>query len=339
MILLLVLLLGAAAFAAAVVATRGRIVSVVAAALPLPVLLGAGRVVGLLGWALRIRRRVALANLATAFPERDERWRRRTFFRFWQHLGRLMMEFLRAPALSAADVERLVDVDPEGFARFEEAYAAGKGAVVVTAHFGNFELLGSIWSRRNLKVTAITKRLSRNAFNDFWLEQRRRAGLLEVPDSGSIRDILAVLRRKEILAIMIDQNMIPRRAVFAPFFGKPAATTPAPAVFADRSGAPVFLVLIHRLPGGRHRVTLDGPVPFDRTGDRDADVLAFTARLNGLLEGHVRAEPELWYWIHRRWKTRPPEEAAQPAAVAPVPPGKPAAPDQSPPDSPDKVAR
>jgi KDO2-lipid IV(A) lauroyltransferase len=302
-----------AALAAGVVATRGRLVAVLAAALPLPVLLAVGRGVGVLGWALRIRRRVALANLATAYPDRDERWRRRTLFRFWQHLGRVIVEFLRSPALSAADVERLVDVDPVGFGRFEAAYGGGAGAIVVTAHFGNFELLGSIWSRRGLKVTAITKRLSRNAFNAFWLDQRKRAGLLEVPDSGSIRDILAVLRRKEILAIMIDQNMIPRRAVFAPFFGKAAATTPAPAVFAERTGAPVFLVLMHRLPGGRHRVSIDGPVPFDRTGDRDADVLAFTAKLNGLLEAHVRAEPEAWYWIHRRWKTRPPAEAPAPA--------------------------
>ncbi len=304
------------ALVAGIVLTRGRLVPVLAAALPLPVLLAAGRVVGLLGWALRIRRGVALANLATAFPEQDERWRRRALFRFWQHLGRVVVEFLRSPALSPEDVDRLVDVDPDGYARFEAAYAEGKGAIVVTGHFGNFELLGAIWSRRKLRVTAITKRLSRNAFNDFWLEQRRRAGLLEVPDSGSIRDILAVLRRREILAIMIDQNMIPRRAVFAPFFGKLAATTPAPAVFADRSGAPVFLVLMHPLPGGRHRVTLDGPIPFDRTGDREADVLAFTAKLNRLFEEHVRAEPHHWYWIHRRWKTRPPDEGSA-AARAP----------------------
>jgi KDO2-lipid IV(A) lauroyltransferase len=308
-----VLLAVFAALSVGVIATRGRLVASLAAALPLPVLLAIGSAVGFLGWALRIRRRVARDNLATAFPDRDERWRRRTFFRFWQHLGRVIVEFLRSPALSAAEIDRLVDVDPEGFARFEQAYAGGKGAIVVTAHFGNFELLGSIWSRRNLKVTAITKRLSRNAFNDFWLEQRKRAGLLEVPDTGSIRDILAVLRRREILAIMIDQNMIPRRAVFAPFFGKPAATTPAPAVFAGRSGAPVFLVLMHRLPGGRHRVSIDGPIAFDHTADRDADVLAFTAKLNALLEAHVRAEPESWYWIHRRWKTRPPAETATPA--------------------------
>jgi KDO2-lipid IV(A) lauroyltransferase len=308
MTVLLVLLGFFAAFLVGTWLTRGRLVTVLAGAVPLPLLLLVGRGIGLLGWALGIRRRVARENLATAFPDRDEAFRRRVLFRFWQHLGRLVVEFLRSPGLSPEDVDRLVDIDPEGYARFERAYGEGKGAVVVTAHFGNFELLGSIWSRRNLPVTAITKRLSRNAFNDFWLAQRRRAGLAEVPDSGSIREILAVLRRREVLAIMIDQNMIPRRAVFAPFFGKLAATTPAPAVFAERSGAPVFLVLMHPLPGGRHRVTLDGPVPFDRGGDRERDVLAFTAKLNRLLEERVRAEPEYWYWIHRRWKTRPPEE-------------------------------
>jgi KDO2-lipid IV(A) lauroyltransferase len=330
MTLALVLLGLFVALVAGIGLTRGRLVTVLAGAVPLPALLLVGRGIGLLGWALGIRRRVALENLATAFPDRDEAFRRRILFRFWQHLGRLVVEFLRSPSLSPADIDRLVDIDPEGYARFERAYGEGKGAVVVTAHFGNFELLGSFWNRRGLKVTAITKRLSKNAFNAFWLEQRRRAGLLEVPDSGSIREILGVLRRREVLAIMIDQNMIPRRAVFAPFFGKPAATTPAPAVFAERSGAPVFLVLMHPLPGGRHRVTLDGPVPFEREGDRERDVLAFTAQLNRLLEERVRAEPEHWYWIHRRWKTRPPDESADrlpPAVPDRSGPGAPTEPD------------
>jgi KDO2-lipid IV(A) lauroyltransferase len=124
-----------------------------------------------------------------------------------------------------------------------------------------------------------------------------------------------VVRAGEVLAVMIDQNTIPRRAVFAPFFGTPAATTPAPAVLAERTGAPVFLVLMHRLPRLRHRVTIE-PVPFERSGDPEADRQAFTARLNLALEDRVRAEPHLWWWVHRRWKTRPPGEPPGTASSA-----------------------
>ena len=292
----------------------GRAVAHVAKALPRPLLEAIGAAIGAAAWALRVRRRVALENLARAFPERTEAERRAILRRFYGHLGRLVAEFVRAPALRPADLDALVEI--EGYDAFEAAYAEGKGAIVTTAHFGNFELLGSLWSRRGLEVWAITKRLSKNPFNAFWLEQRRRAGLRELPDSGSIRDILRVLRDKKVLAIMIDQNMIPRRAIFADFFGTPAATPPAPALVAGRAGAPVFLVLLHRLPEGRHKVTIER-IPLERTGDRDADVAALTARLNLALERHVRAEPWLWWWIHRRWKTRPPPAADAPPSTEP----------------------
>ncbi|WP_373049469.1 lysophospholipid acyltransferase family protein [Vulgatibacter sp.] len=301
-------------FVLGVVASQGRLLGWLVARLPHPLLLALGKALGALLAAVGVRRRIALANLAQAFPERDAGWRARTLRIFYDHLGLLVAEFLRAPYLRPERLDELVEV--EGFERFAPEFAKGQGAIVATAHFGNFELLGSFFATRGMPVTAITKRLSRNFANAFWLDQRRRAGLREVADSGSIRDILKVLRAGEILAVMIDQNMIPRRAIFAPFFGKLAATTPAPAIFAHRTGAPVFLALMHRLPGGRHRVTVEGPIPFEHTGDRDADVAAFTAKLNRELERHVRAEPASWYWVHRRWKTRPPEETAAPGPVA-----------------------
>jgi len=282
--------------------------------LPHRALLALGAGLGFLARTLGIRKAIVRANLARAFPELDEARREDILRRFYGHLGLLIVEFLRAPYLHPAKAEELVEV--EGWERFEAAFAEGKGAIIATAHFGNFELLGSFFARKGQPITAITKKLARNFLNAFWLDQRERAGLREVPDSGSIRAILAVLRAKEILAIMIDQNMIPRRAVFAPYFGHLAATTPGPAVFAERTDAPVFLVLMHRRPGGRHRVVIEGPIPFERTGDRAADVLAFTARLNAELERHVRAAPELWYWVHRRWKTRPPEEPTDARAPA-----------------------
>src|SRR5690606_41444437 len=111
----------------------------------------------------------------------------------------------------------------------------------------------------------------------------------------------------------------PRAAVLPPPFGRLAPATPAPAALAERPDAPVFLVLLRRRPQGRHRVLIEGPIPFDRSGDPAADRLAFTARLNRALEDRIREAPELWYWIHRRWKTRPPEEVTEnlaPSGVA-----------------------
>lgn len=298
---------------ALVVLSQGRLLCWLVARLPLPLLLWAGARLGDFVRLLGIRKAIVRANLARAFPERSDDEREAILRSFYRNLGTLIFEFLRAPYLRPEEAERLVEV--EGYEHFERAFAGGKGVIIATAHFGNFELLGSFFARRGLPLTAITKRLSRNVLNAFWLDQRRRAGLRELPDSGSVREILKVLRAGEILAIMIDQNMIPRRAVFAPFFGTSAATTPGPAVFAERADAPVMLVLMHRLPGGRHRVIVEPPLEFERRGDRNADILAFTEKLNLELERHVRAHPDHWYWVHRRWKTRPPEEAESERAV------------------------
>lgn len=297
------------ALLAALALSGGRPLAWIVSRLPTSLLLALGAGLGATMRGVGIRRKVAEANLLQAFPERSEAERASLLRRFYRHLGTLIVEFLRAPYLSQEQAEALVEVDEEALAAFERELAKGRGAIVATAHFGNFELLGSFFARRGVPLTAITKALPRNVLNSFWLDQRKRAGLRELPDSGSIRDILQVLRRGEVLAIMIDQNMIPRRAVFAPFFGKLAATTPAPAVFAERTDAPVYLVLLHRLPKGRHRVSIEGPFPYERGGDPAADRLAFTGRLNAALEAAIRREPELWYWVHRRWKTRPPEEA------------------------------
>ncbi len=294
-----------------IVLSGGRPIAFAVSLLPLPIALFLGARLGDFLRLVGVRRQVARQNLLQAFPEKSEAEREAILRNFYRHLGTLIVEFLRAPYLSERKARELVEVDEEALRRFEERRAEGKGVIVATAHFGNFELLGSFFSRQGLPLTAITKALPRNFLNRFWLDQRQRAGLRELPDSGSLRDILRVLRRGEILAVMIDQNMIPRRAVFAPYFGRLAATTPAPAVFAERAGAPVYLVVLHRLPRGRHRVAIEGPIPFERSGDPAADRLAFTARLNEALEAEVRKAPHLWYWIHRRWKTRPPEERAR----------------------------
>lgn len=303
---------------AATALSGGRPIAFAAWLLPMPVALFLGARLGDLLRLVGVRKRIARQNLAQAFPDKSDAEREAILRAFYRHLGTLIVEFLRAPYLSERAIRELVEVDWESYRRFEAERAARGGAIVATAHFGNFEVLGSFFARIGLPLTAITKALPKNVFNRFWLDQRRRAGLREVPDSGSLRAILEVLRRGETLAVMIDQNMIPRRAVFAPFFGRLAATTPAPAVLAERTGVPVYLVVLHRLPRGRHRVRIEGPIPFARSGDPAADRLAFTARLNQALEAHIREAPHLWYWIHRRWKTRPPEEAEDAAGLAPA---------------------
>ena len=258
-----------------------------------------------LAFSLGIRRRVALENLAVAFPEKSGDERVALARENYLHLGRSAAEFLRSPALT--DEELFARIDPGGY---EEVvgHIAKTGCIVATAHLGNFELFGAWAARRGVALTIVTRRLKGSA-NRGWTGTRGESGVKELHSGAA--SFVKLLRAKQGLAILIDQNMLPKRAVFAPFFGRLAATTPAPAVLSERTGAPVMLALLVKQDDGRYRVHLEGPFHFERTGaGRQADVLRFTALLNARLEAQVRAHPAQWFWVHRRFKTRPPCEGA-----------------------------
>jgi Kdo2-lipid IVA lauroyltransferase/acyltransferase len=267
-------------------------------------LLALGEALGSAAWALGLRRRVALEGLRRAFPERTEEERRATARAAYRQLGRSMAEIALSRGIRDADLEQLVRF--EGWDRYESARARGRGVVVAVAHFGNWELLARATARRGVPLTAITRAL-RGRLNQRLLAARREGGLRELPDKGSSGAALRLLRRGETLAVVIDQNMRPSRGVFVDFFGEPACTTPAAAVLALRTGAPLLAVFPVRGPDGTHRVWVEGPfAPPPGTRGRSA-VKALTQEVTRAVERAVRAHPDHWFWVHRRWKTRPPE--------------------------------
>ena len=165
-----------------------------------------------------------------------------------------------------------------------------------------------------MPLTAVTRQLQ-GAFNRAWMALRGELGVRELRGKNVIASMVQVLREKGVLAVIVDQNMLPKRAVFVPLFGRLAATTPAPAVLAERTGAPVILAALFRLSDGRFRVRMAGPFPL--RGEGSARTANLMEDLNRSLEGMIREHPEQWFWVHRRWKTRPPGESAALPAVQP----------------------
>ncbi|MFO0584410.1 MAG: lysophospholipid acyltransferase family protein [Anaeromyxobacter sp.] len=264
---------------------------------------GAG--LGTLVWLLGIRRGVVLSNLELAFPEKPEAERRAIAKATYRNLGRMVVEFLRMPGLSRAEVEGLFDY--EGWEHLERAQAQGRGVIACAAHFGNFDLLASAHAQKGVPLTMIARKMGDTKANDLWRSVRHRSGIEElvVKKGETLRAARRALAEGRVLAYVIDQNERRRSAVFPTFFGVPAATAATPAVLSRRAGCPVVFAVSLPLGGGRHKVFVE-PVPPRDTGDHDADVLAFMQDLNDRLERWVRAHPEHWYWVHRRWKTRPP---------------------------------
>ena len=276
-------------------------------------LIGMGRVLGWLLWTLHVRRRVIMDNLRLAFPEWTEAQRRDVGRRTFVNIGQMALEFLLVTRMDREELDRLFVYDPGMREVMLAALGSGRPMVVCTAHFGNFENLAAVHNMQGYKIAMVVRRMGAGWFGRFWNRGRSRAGLevLEVTRGETLKAAQRAMREGKVLGYVIDQNMPGHRAIFPTFFGVPAATAPTPAYLAMRSNAIVFFMLDVPLEDGRHQIVMEGPLSPPRTGDREADVLAFIQDLNDRLERWVRLYPDRWYWLHRRWKTRPPEGGAR----------------------------
>jgi KDO2-lipid IV(A) lauroyltransferase len=264
---------------------------------------GAG---GLVGSPLRIRRRLVEENLRLAFPEADDAWVSRTADGAYAHLGREAAAMLRLSRLDpAAVVERTV---PHGWDEMEEALGEGKGVILVTGHYGNWEIAAATVASRGVPIGAIVRRQGNRLVDARLNELRRRLGVETIYQSEAPSRVPRLLRRNGVVGIVGDQDAR-RSGVFVPFFGRPASTHRGPALFALKLGAAVFSCVARRRPGGEVLYDVMGErVPVPRSGDLEADVQSLTAELAARLEAQVRVAPEQYFWFHRRWKTRPPGE-------------------------------
>jgi KDO2-lipid IV(A) lauroyltransferase len=125
---------------------------------------------------------------------------------------------------------------------------------------------------------------------------------------GAARPILQALGRNEIVAVLIDQNVLRSQAVFVDFFGKAAATTPSLAAFHLKTGAPLVPIFVHPGRSGRYVVKIREPLSVPSSGSMEEDVLKITQLCTKIIEHEIRQNPELWFWVHKRWNTRPVDE-------------------------------
>lgn len=252
---------------------------------------------------LRSRRKVAWENIRFAFRGEIEEDRARAIAKAaFRNLGMSAIEFLNLPRLSSEDMERTVLF--EGEEHLKKALGRGKGAIYLTAHFGNWELMGAALCRRRYPLTVIAREQRDSKANLAFEEIRRSVGMRVLDEKTSVREALKTLRSNGLLGILADQNT-PTGAVFVPFFGKDAATAPGPAVLAMRTGAAVVPAYITRGPDDSHTVHIEPEIPLQRTGDFDSDVLRNTRRFVARLEEWIRAYPDHWLWLHKRWKSQP----------------------------------
>jgi KDO2-lipid IV(A) lauroyltransferase len=275
--------------------------------LPLSASLRVGEALAWIAYLVAVRhRRIGMTNLAIAFPERSLRERRRILRASMLNLGRTVMELLYLPVLSDADLRHMVRFEDEQ--RWEEAITAERdtGGMILSGHFGNWELCVFAHGRRGYPLTMVHRTLA-NPYIDRWFNAlRARAGTVLLRKSSAAIGALRAVRRGGLLVLPFDQNSVRNLGVFVPFFGVPACTNAGLALIALRTGAPVVPVfLVREGRSARHVVHLPPFLYAERTGDLEADVVRNTERFSLVFEDMVRRYPEQWLWVHRRWKTRP----------------------------------
>jgi len=261
-----------------------------------------GRGLGLLVYAMDgAHRRVAERNLAAAFPARSSAERQAIARRAFAHFGRLLLELLKFGTLTPEQM--LARVDVEGEERARAAYAQGKGVIFITGHFGFWELQAMVHALRVEPITMLARTLDNAALNRVLEGIRTRTGNAVIYRRGTLRRVLRVLQEGHGVAVLIDQHIQTRDAIAVDFFQRPAATTAAVAALALRTGAPIMPVFALPLAGGRYRMIYEHPVEPPAADSPDA-VRELTQRCTDILEMYVRRHPELWLWMHRRWRVQ-----------------------------------
>ncbi len=280
------------------------------AALPLHAALRLGAWVGALFYLLDVRdRRIAMRNLRIAFPEKSVAQRRRILRASCRNLGRVAAEFCHLPALTPESMlQRLRFADRAAWDRAIEQ-AGRRGAVIVTAHFGNWELLAYAHGLLGHPITLVHRPMHNPLVDAVITDIRSPAGTRSIKKKAAAKEALRALKRHEILVIPSDQNQTLSYGVFVDFFGTSACTTPGVARLAMLTAAPVYPVfLVREDEGAQHRIEILPEVEMASTGDREADIRTNTQRCSAIIEDMIRRHPEQWIWFHKRWKTRPPGE-------------------------------
>lgn len=278
------------------------------AALPTPALLRLGSV---LGWVwyhvLPFRRRDALAAVARAFPDRPAAEHRRIVKANFVHLARSLLEVVAFISYPVARLERLVRFDgllePVLAGRAE-----GKGTVCLSAHIGSFELsMGTFHFLTGGVPIVIVARIPKAGFARALLDAvRERTGMIVLPPKGSLPKVVhALTEEKRIFGFVTDQNMPKKRGVFVDFLGEIACTTPGFSVIARKSNAVVIAGWNERLSDGTHVGHFGPPITLSTDPNPRVAALNDTWRISRMTEEWIRTRPEQWFWVHRRWKSKP----------------------------------
>jgi len=254
-----------------------------------------------IGPGLGVTRRAA-RNLRACFSEKSEAEIAAIITGMWDNLGRTACEYAHLKDFRFYTPDSRISV--HGLAHIDQAVAQGKGAIFVSGHFANWELLTAGLVQRGLPVMAVYRAASNPLADEIITELRRDLGMRHQAPKGpaGARMLLNWMNARNYVAMLSDQKM--NDGVEAIFLGRPAMCPPAAAQLARRFGCPVIFASIRRTRGSHFIIEVEEPFYVPRSGDRAGDIMAGVTGINRRLEAFIRRYPEQWLWLHRRWPER-----------------------------------
>ena len=255
--------------------------------------------------------KVAMRNLELTFPEKSAEEHREIVRQSYRVLARNLVGFAKLPRIEE-EIEEIFTEEQEGLDVIAEArrQAAGKGILFPALHFGAFEQLMQLYALKVGTIKILARGFGLPRLDAWWNARRELYGCSIFNRKGGYREVTESLSSGQDVTLLCDQNVKRSHAVFAEFFGIPVATTKTVALAAMRTGAPIVCGAGFLLPSGKQKLVFKKlRHPNEIEGTREEKIYHCTKEMNSFIEYCVREQPASWFWIHRRFKTRPPGEA------------------------------
>ena len=249
------------------------------------------------------RRRITLDNLAIAFGTDKTAAERGQIARAtFRNLGQHLVDFSHVRRLTLQRFTTICHV--EGLEHIETLLQRGRGLLIISAHFGSWELAPAVALCLNTPLHVIVRPLDSPALQRLAESYRQCCGYRTIAKRAALAECLKVLRRGEIVAVLMDQSGLRHESIQVEFFGTNAYTSKGPALLALRTDCPVVSGFLVRVGEGRHRLVFSQEIPLRRTGNLQQDIVENTRVFTHIIESYVRRYPDHWFWLHRRWKQR-----------------------------------
>lgn len=257
--------------------------------------------IGILAFSVfKIRRQVTLANLKNSFGAQytDSEYSK-IGARAYRNIARSMIEYGLFPSIRKKGLDKFITLN--GVENLQAIKDCGRGAVMVTGHFGSWELMGAYLADHGWRLDYLVGEQHNLKVNALMNSHRTMFGIGLIEMGVAARGVFKAVKAGRMVAMLSDQDA-GSDGVIVQFLGRPASTPKGPAAFAIKTGAPLACGFIVR-EGKRQRIRIEPPIFYTPTGNKDEDIRTLTQAYTSQLESYVRRYPDHWFWPHRRWKS------------------------------------